>query len=70
MRTLEDFNTTYVGGDWCVFHVRLGDGCTIDFPIRFESRIKWSSVVYNSNESAKPRIFQEMISVTIVKNRC
>ena len=66
---LEDFDATYFGDDWCVVYDRLGDGCTTDFPIRLQSRIKWSSVVYNSDGSAKPRIFQEMISVTVVKNR-
>ena len=53
-----------------IVYDKLGDGCRIDFPVRLESRIKWSGVIYNSDGSAKPRVFIEMISVTIVKSRC
>lgn len=67
---LDDFDRTYFGDNWHVVYHKLGDGCRVDFPVRLESRIKWSSVVYNSDGSAKPRLFTEMISVTVVKSRC
>ena len=48
----------------------LRDGCKIDFPIRLESRIKWSSQVFSGSGSVNPKIFKEMIYVTLVKSRC
>ena len=42
----------------------------VDFPITLESKIRWSSVVYNADGSVKPRVFTEIISVTLVKSRC
>ena len=63
---LEDFNTTYFSDNWYVaYYDKLGDGCGVHFPIRLESKIKWSSIVYNSDGSKKPRVFTEMIVVTI-----
>ena len=50
-------------------HDKLGDSC-LEFPVRLESRLKWSSTVYTSSGSVKPRIFTEMIYVTLVKSRC
>ena len=67
---LKDFDAIYFSDNWHVVYDKLGDGCRVDFPIRLESKIKWSSVVYNSDGSVKPRVFTEMISVTIVKSRC
>ena len=64
----KDFNTTYFSDNWHVVYDKLGDGCRVDFPIRLESKIKWSSVVYNSDVSVKPWVFTEMISVAIVKS--
>lgn len=31
---MNDFDSTYFKGDWNVAYDKLGDGCTIDFPIR------------------------------------
>ena len=67
---LEDFDPTYFRDNWYVVYDRLGDGCCIDFPVKIESKIKWSSLVYNSGGSSKPKIFSEIISVTLVKRRC
>ena len=65
---LEEFNSTYFSDDWYIVYNRLGDGCKVDFPIiRLESKIRWSSVVYNSDGSVKPKVFTEIISVTLVK---
>ena len=67
---LEDFDETYFMDEWYIVYDRLGDGCKIDFPIRLESRIKWSSQVFSRSGSVKPKIFKEMIYVTLVKSRC
>ena len=67
---LQDFDTTYFSDNWYIVYDKLGDGCRIDFPVRLESKIKWSSIVYNFDGSVKPRIFTEMIFVTLVKSRC
>ena len=67
---LEDFNATYFSGDWHVVFDKLGDGCKVDFPLRIENKLKWSSLVYNFDGSVKSRVFTEMISVTVVKSRC
>ena len=44
---LEEFNSTYFSDNWYIVYDKLGDGCKVDFPIRLESKIRWSSVVYN-----------------------
>ena len=44
--TLDDFDRTYFPQDWQTVHDRLGDGCTVDFPIRMYSWVKWSPTVY------------------------
>ena len=67
---LKDFDTTYFSDNWHIVYDKLGDGCCVEFPLRLESRIKWSAVVYNSDGSSKPKLFNEMISVTLVKTRC
>lgn len=73
MYTLDDFDNTYFPGGWYVVYDSLGDGCMIEFPVRLESKVKWSPVVYNKVEQTsvpKPRHFSEMIFVTLVKTRC
>ena len=67
---LEEFNNTYFSDNWYIVYDKLGDGCKVDFIIRLESKIRWSSVVYNSDGSVKPRVFTEIISVTVVNSRC
>ena len=67
---IEDFDGTYFENDWYVAYDRLGDGCSVDFPIKLESKIRWSPIVYNSDGSTKSRIFNEIISVILVKKRC
>ena len=66
---MNDFDTTYFKDDWYLAYDRLGDGCTIDFPIRLESKIRWSPKVYNADGTVKSRIFSEIICVTLVKVR-
>ena len=67
---MEDFYGAYFENNWYVAYDRLGDGCSVDFPVRLETQIRWSPIVFNSDGSAKPRIFNEIISVTLVKKRC
>ena len=71
---LNSFSTTYFPVDWHVVYNKLGDGCRIDFPVRLESKLKWSSKVYvrdtSGNLVLKPRTFTEMVYVRLVKCRC
>ena len=71
---LSSFSTTYFPVDWHVIYNKLGDGCRIDFPVRLESKLKWSSEVYvrdtSGNLVLKPRTFTEMVYVRLVKCRC
>ena len=64
-----DFDTTYFKDDWYVGYDKLGDGCSIDFPVRLESKIRWSPKVFNADGILKSRIFSEIICVTLVKVR-
>ena len=67
---LEDFEATFFPNNWYIAYDKLGDGC-IDFPIRLEeSKLKWSSVVFTSSGSTKPKTFTEIICITLVKCRC
>ena len=43
---LDDFDRTDFPRDWQIVHDRLGDGCTVDFPICMYSWVKWSPTVY------------------------
>lgn len=71
---LSSFSTTYFPVDWHVVYDKLGDGCRVDFPVRLESKLKWSNKAYTKDTSGnlelKPRTFTEMIYVKLVKCRC
>ena len=71
---LEEFSSAYFPAGWHIVYDRLGDGCRVDFPIRLESKLKWSSTVYSKQDDGtllpKPRTFTEMIYVSLVKVRC
>ena len=67
---LDDFDRTYFTDNWYVVYDKLGDGCCVDFPIRLESKLRWSTLVYNSSGNVKPRVFSEIICATLVKSRC
>ena len=41
-----NFNTEYFRSNWYKCHDKLGDGCTIEFPIRLHSKLKWSSMTF------------------------
>ena len=42
----EDFNTEYFPCNCSKCCDKLGDGCTIDFPIRLHSKLKWSPTTF------------------------
>ena len=67
---LDDFDKTYFTDNWYVAYDKLGDGCCVDFPIRLESKLRWSTLVYNSSGNIKQRVFSEIICATLVKSRC
>ena len=52
----------------------LGDGCTIDFPIRLHSKLKWSPRSFIKQDDGtvmpKARSFEEVLVVNLVKKRC
>ena len=66
----EDFNTEYFPS-WSKCHDKLGDGCTIDFPIRLHSKLKWSSRTFIKQDDGtvmpKARSFEEVLVVNLVK---
>ena len=43
---LVDFNKLYFPEDWHVVYDKLGNGCKVVFPVRLESKTKFSSSVY------------------------
>ena len=53
---------------------KLGDGCKVVFPVRLESKIRYSSPVYSKKSDGSivliPKSFTEMIYVSLVKARC
>ena len=67
---LNDFDKTYFKDNWYVAYDKLGNGCSIHFPIRLEGKIRWSPKIFYLDGTVKPRIFSEIIYVTLVKIRC
>ena len=45
---LADFSNVYFPAGWYVVYDKLGDGCKVVFPVRLESKIRYSSPVYSS----------------------
>ena len=45
---MDDFDNTFLKDNWYVVYDKLGDGCicSIEFPIRLESKIRWSPKVF------------------------
>ena len=43
---LADFSNDYFPVDWYVVYDKLGNGCKVVFPVRLESKIRFSSSVY------------------------
>jgi len=57
--------------NWFIVHDKLGNGCTVDFPVRLESRLKWTPTVYdklsNGTVVVREKLFSEVLVVTLVK---
>ena len=72
--TFDDFDSAYFPQDWQTVHDRLGDGCTIGFPIRMYSWVKWSPTIYTCSEnggvSPKKKHFVEVCTLFLIKMRC
>ena len=72
--SLGDFNPMFFPVNWFIVYDKLGNGCEVDFPVRLESKLKWSPTVYdklsNGTVVAKKKIFSEILVVTLVKKRC
>ena len=70
----EDFNTEYFPCNWYKCHDKLGDGCTIDFPICLHSKLKWSPTTFikqvDGTVMPKEKSFEEVLVVNLVKKRC
>lgn len=71
---LTDFSNLYFPADWYVVYDKLGNGCKVVFPVRLESKVKYSSPVYSKKSDGSivlmPKSFTEMIYVSLVKARC
>ena len=71
---LEDFDGALFSPEWYRCYDRLGDGCTVQFPMRMYSRILWSPVAYlkgvDDVVTPKKRSFKEICNVWISKTRC
>ena len=67
---LDDFNPTFFPGNWFIVYDKLGNGCKVDFPVRLESKLKWSPTVYdklpNGTVVVREKIFTEVLVVTLV----
>ena len=57
---MDDFDRMNFTGNWYVVYDKLGDGC-VDFLIRLESKLRWSTLVYNSSGNLKPRVLSEIV---------
>ena len=64
----------YFSIKWFIVYDKLGNGCKVDFPVRLDSKLKWSPTVYdklsNGTVVVKEKIFSEILVVTLVKKRC
>lgn len=68
---LADFSNVYFPDDWYVVYDKLGNGCRVVFPVRLESKVRFSSPVYTKKSIVlQPKTFTEMVYVSLVKTRC
>lgn len=70
----EDFPAHLFPAGWSVVYDRLGDGCSIDFPIVMKPSLIWSPPCYSKlpdgHIELKPRYFTEVVCVTLNKSHC
>ena len=71
---LADFSNVYFPHDWYVVYDKLGNGCKVVFPVRLESKVRFSRPVYSKKSDGslvlQPKTFTEMVYVSLVKIRC
>ena len=69
-----DFNSGYFIAGWSQRWDRLGDSCKVVFPIQMHSYIKFFPRCYFLDGTGSPvvknRLFSEVVSVSVVKQRC
>ena len=69
---LSDFYDLYFPAHWYIVYDKLGNGCKVVFPVRLESKTKFSGSVYckcsDGSIVLKPKTFTEVIY--LVKGRC
>ena len=55
--------------NWFIVYDKLGNGCKVDFPVRLDSKLKWSPTVYdklsNGTVVVKEKSFSEILAVTL-----
>ena len=68
---LADFSNVYFPHDWYVVYDKLGNGCKVVFPVRLESKVRFSSPAYSKTSDGslvlQPKTFTEMVYVSLVK---
>jgi len=45
---LDEGNPMFFPVNWFIVYDKLGNGSTVDFPVRLESRLKWTPTVYDT----------------------
>ena len=71
---LTDFSSEFFFDEWYVVYDKYGNGCMIDFPVEVTPKIRYGPRQYKKNSDStaveKPRMFREIVCVTLVKKRC
>ena len=58
--------------NWFIVYDKLGNGCKVDFPVRLQSKLKWSPTLYDKLPNGTVvvrKIFSEVLVVTLVLKR-
>ena len=67
-----DFPDLFVSG-WSVTYDKHGDGCAVVFPLRLHPHVKFAPQFYSKVDGsvvARSRDFSEVVTVSVVKQRC
>lgn len=71
---LADFPPHLFPSGWNTVYSVIGDGCTVEFPVKMTPYLKWSRKCYykktDGSLDVKPRYFTECVIVSLNKNRC
>ena len=69
-----DFASEFFHKDWDVVLDRLGDGCRVEFPVQLRPIVKFSKKCFFRGSDGilteKPRTFNDIVCVTLFKQRC